>query len=279
MIRLAVALGLMFAAPAIAQTPETLEIRHVANMGVLVSQGERKVLFDAFGSQSYDTYRTPSEADLAAMIAGTGDFAGADLAVFSHRHGDHFDASDAADYLTARSGRVIAAPAQTLALIRAELERREAPGAWIPVGGDGIGFLCAASDCAAQAAGDAIAIGGRELFHMADIENLGVFLQIGDLKIMHLGDTQPRVADFSVLDGIETDVLLFPYWFAEMAEGRAQLQNRFRDARQIALHIPERVNHAQARAVFGEGGYLIEPGQTITIWDEGLPVRDEGSQR
>ena len=252
MIRFAGAiLGLLTLAPAQAQGPEPLEIRHIANMGVLVGQGEDKALFDPLGADSYGTYRVADDAERAAIIAGSGAFFGVDLAIFSHRHGDHFDADDALAFLRAGAERRIIAPDETLDLIRnAAAGSGDFLAAPTPLGA-GMGCLGAAAPCDAHAQGS---IEGAELFHMADVDNIGFLVMIGDYRVLHLGDTQPRVADFSVLDDFEVDVLLYPYWFAEMAEGRAQLEGRFADARQIALHIPERVSHDQARAVFGEGG-------------------------
>jgi L-ascorbate metabolism protein UlaG (beta-lactamase superfamily) len=254
-------LGLV-SAPAFAQidpADEPIEIRMIANMGVMISQGESKVLIDALFTDVYDgRFRVPTPEDREAMIHGHGEFEGVDAALFTHLHGDHFNADEVTALLTANSEALIAVSQQSADAITSigtvlNPERLSATGPWL--GAHNAYYLEAES----------FGISPRSLFHMRDVENIGYAVNFGETTFLHLGDTNPEQADFSVWDDVDIDVVLYPIWFAQSEAGQAALSGRWGNARHIALHIPAHISREQAVEFLGTEDVMVEAGERITV--------------
>lgn len=218
--------------------PDSVEIRLVANMGVLVSQGENKVLVDALFTDVYQgRFRIPTADDREAMIDGSGEFESVDALLFTHEHGDHFNAEEAGLALAANEGLVLMAPDS----VRAQLS---APAAHLP---------------------DGLEVRSVPMFHMEGLENHAFIIEMGDISVLHLGDTNPDGADFTALDGATVDVVLYPIWFAQSETGQAELNGRFTGARHIAVHVPAHITREQMGEYLGEGNSLVDPEDRIVI--------------
>ncbi|PIW31453.1 MAG: hypothetical protein COW29_01785 [Rhodobacterales bacterium CG15_BIG_FIL_POST_REV_8_21_14_020_59_13] len=250
--------ALLAATPAMASADVT--IRFIANEGVHISDGETGVLIDALTWNSYDgTYALPSDAARIAMIAGEAPYDDVVALLFTHIHGDHSDPDGGAEILNAQREMTLAASPQiTEAVINGgialgagaaerifpvELSAAE-PGPWAHPRFD--------------------FIEGGWLFHREGIDNITWHVEFGGISILHLGDTQPQMADFSVWEDTGFDVILYPYWFAQMEEGIAFLDSR-PDARAIAFHIPAAATPMTLRAGLGEREYLFGEGSEVVI--------------
>jgi L-ascorbate metabolism protein UlaG (beta-lactamase superfamily) len=103
------------------QTGETagpFTLTYVANMGVLVSSGETKVLVDALFDKPNPDYRAPAPEALDKIMKGVAPFDGVDLVLVTHNHPDHFDAGLAVRFLEARPEPVLMAPADAVEAMR-----------------------------------------------------------------------------------------------------------------------------------------------------------------
>ena len=243
-----------------AHADEPVELTFVANEGVMISQGETKVLIDALIWNSYDgTYALPSDATRAAMINGTAPFDGVDALLFTHIHGDHSDPAGAVEFLAANGDAVVAASAQITSEMAAQ-----------PGGSDAdIATRIITPPLTAERTGPEGVLqfpesAGAWLFHREGIDNITWRVEIGGVSVLHLGDTQPQQADFSTWDGVEFDVILYPYWFALMPQGQAFLASH-PDARAIAFHIPAATTELQIRQALGDAEYLHTEGQTLIL--------------
>lgn len=270
-----IAVALLAATPAIASADVT--IRFIANEGVHITNGETGVLIDALTWNSYDgTYALPSNEARAAMIAGDAPYNDVVALLFTHIHGDHFDPEGAAEFSNWHGRpRSILGPGQVYdAFLEADgnadrfhpheigeeecgfdgpRECRTSYGFYITVSHSGRPFMMRAE--------------ARPLFHRPDIENFTWHVELDGISILHLGDTQPQVADFTVWDDTEFDVILYPYWFAQMEEGVAFLDSR-PEARAIAFHLPAAATPLTIRAGLGEREYLFGEGRTVVIETE-----------
>ena len=228
------------ASAAIDAHAEPVEIRLVANMGVLISQGDSKVLVDALFTDVYEgRFRIPTTDDRQAIIDGAGEFAGLDALVFTHEHGDHFNANEVAAVRSAQAALPVFGPAQILGQV--DVAGTAAP---LPAG---------------------LSIEGYSTFHIEGTQNNAYVVSIGDTEVLHLGDTNPDEADFSVFDGLDIDVVLYPIWFVQSETAQAELTGRFADARQIAVHVPAHISNEQMIEYLGEGKSLVDPGDRIMI--------------
>ena len=83
---------LMLAPPAFADEP--VELTFIANEGVIIRHGDRAIAIDTPASNSYDgTFALPSAEILEAMTTGGDPVGELDWILFTHIHGDHFDAA------------------------------------------------------------------------------------------------------------------------------------------------------------------------------------------
>ena len=249
---------LFLAPPALADDP--VELTFIANEGVMIHQGETRVLIDALTWNSYDgTYALASDEARTAMINGLPPFDGIDALLFTHIHGDHSDASAAVEFLAGNPDAKVAASVQITAAMAA------APGGSDPdIAGRIVTVPLSADRVGPEAILQLPAVEGAWLFHREGVDNITWHLEIGGVSVLHLGDTQPQLADFSTWDGVAFDVILYPYWFALMPRGQAFLASR-PEARAIAFHIPAATTALQIRQALGEAEYLHTEGETLIL--------------
>ena len=70
------------------------EAFYMANEGVMVTDGDTKILFDPLYPESYGQYLLVPEQMREALFAGEAPFEDVDAIFVSHFHGDHFSAED-----------------------------------------------------------------------------------------------------------------------------------------------------------------------------------------
>lgn len=246
----------MFASDDAVLPPEPIEIRLVANMGVLISQGDSRALIDALFTDVYDgRFRVPTAQDRADMIAGSGEFEGATTLFFTHIHGDHFNAEEVFELVTRQGTGQVIGPPQLLRNLF------EAQGLALDV--TGLAPEPRFSEWDRERKG--FDMESRSTAHVEGIENLSYVLTFGDTRILHLGDTNPEETDFSVFDDLDIDVVLYPIWFVQSFAGQAILSERFGDARQIVVHVPANITQEMLTEYVGEGNSLVDPGDRIVI--------------
>lgn len=100
-------------------TTTTPGVTYVANEGFLLEQGGRKVLVDALFDGAYGNL-APSPELLEQMTAGRAPFAGVDLLLVTHPHGDHFNPRLVAAHLRASPRTRLIAHTQTVDQLRKE---------------------------------------------------------------------------------------------------------------------------------------------------------------
>lgn len=63
----------------------------LANAGIFIKVGEKRILIDALHNKGNNAFSSVSENVLEKVMNGEGDFAGIDIALFTHSHLDHYD--------------------------------------------------------------------------------------------------------------------------------------------------------------------------------------------
>ena len=95
-----------------------LELRYIANEGVLLSSGNQKVLVDALFSKPHPDYNAPAKTTLKKILAGQPPFDNVTLVLVTHNHRDHFEASLAAKFLENQPGSFLAAPVDAVMALK-----------------------------------------------------------------------------------------------------------------------------------------------------------------
>lgn len=212
-------------------------ITQLANEGVILSDGQTRIMIDGLVVDSYSVYGGLTPEAAAAFDAVSGPFQGIELALASHRHHDHNQPAHACRFLQNSEGTRFASSAQVLGLMREKCRafvtgsprvREIDPQYGSPV---------------ELAAGDAritvfpLSHGTRKY---ARIQNYGHLVEMGGLRVLHIGDAAMDPTDFerAGLSDQRLDVALIPFWFFQPGPGGEVVAQYLDAPLKIAVHIP-----------------------------------------
>lgn len=183
-------------------------VTYLASEAYLIDDGERAVLIDAFVPETYKIYEPLDAAGWKKMRDGAPLFDRVIAAVVTHQHRDHFQAEAAAAYLDAHPDVTLYGPPGILDALRAAGYTGERVVTALPEYGERMHH---------DAGGIGISL--LRLRHMpprdADVEHLGVLLEIGRRRVLHLGDAWPGEENFAPFDlpRDDIDLAIVPDWF------------------------------------------------------------------
>lgn len=267
------------------EKPDVAYGEYIANEGVLVVDGETKLLFDPLFHNGFNNYRVPSEEQRAAMLQGAAPFDGVDMVFISHAHGDHFSATDMLIWLNNHPDGTLVAPQQAMDQLKDEegwdeaLEER-----LIPIDLD-FGDKAVRLKMKRVLKDDgrketmSIAIDAVRIPHAGwpgrkEVQNIIYRVTLNDdATIMHLGDADPDDSHYAPYDEIwnkrQTDLGFPPYWFFSTPQTHAILKDRLNIKKSIGVHVPENVppGLAKAREEFGIS-FFSEPGEWHPVKEE-----------
>jgi L-ascorbate metabolism protein UlaG (beta-lactamase superfamily) len=216
-----------------------LELAYVANMGVLVTSGETKVLIDALFERPNPDYRAPAPETLDRIMKGAAPFDGVDLVLVTHDHPDHFDAGLAVRYLEAFPEAALLAPADAV-----EAMRGAAPD-WARIGPrvTAVGLKVGEKQSLNI---KGVAVTACRTLHSGDRDvpmNLMFLFELGGRGILHEGDPNGRCEIFQAfgLKDVRLDLAIVHYWYPLEPNCARFLQEDLK-ADHIALsHLPIRL--------------------------------------
>ena len=223
------------------------EALYLANEGILVRDGETKVLFDPLFENGFGQYQLMPERMQRDLLSGQPPFDNVDAVFVSHAHGDHFSARLILAYLRAQPVVVLYAPAQAVTALRA-------------AAGDGDQALFSRVTGIALDNSDDVLdfrVGDLSLrvFRVphsgwpdrrTDIENLVFQVTLKDgTTVAHFGDADANPRHFrataSLWDSMPTDLAVPPYWFLTSGGGKEILQEIVQADRAVGSHVPTSV--------------------------------------
>ncbi|MFT6779052.1 MAG: L-ascorbate metabolism protein UlaG (beta-lactamase superfamily) [Paraglaciecola sp.] len=199
---------------------------YVANEAVLITNGDKKVLFDPFFHQAFGTYQLVPEDIQNAIFNGSPPFDNLTAIVISHAHGDHFDADDVFKYLQKHPNTQLIAPQQAVTELIALAGANQVLSQV-----SSVKLVFNQAPKTLEVAGliiDAVRIPHAGWPGRAKIENL-VFRvtlksQDSSVTVMHMGDADPDDEHYLAYKDHwkkrVTDTAFPPYWFYFSAEGR-----------------------------------------------------------
>lgn len=219
-----------------AELQAEITITRVANAGVILSDGDARVMIDGMVVEPYAVYGGLPDSAAADFARASGDFSGIDLALVSHRHHEHNQPEYACRFLQNSPGTQFYSSEQVIGLVRefcrelttgsGRVHRIEPPY--------GQPHVIVRED---------IRVTVFPLSHgrhkYARIQNYGHLVEMGGLRVLHVGDAAMDPADFEQagLADIDIDVALIPWMFFQPGVG-ADLIARYMDAPlKIAVHV------------------------------------------
>ena len=227
-----------------------LTMTFLANEGVMLASGGKKVLIDALFVKYKTSFATPADSTQSALAAARAPFDGVDLVLATHRHGDHFHPSQVAAHLVANPRATLATSSQVIDSLRSRL----------PVGGP--------IDARILARTTAPGTRRREVINGIPVEFLGVshggsgpqytqiehlvyIVELGGKRVLHVGDailSDENVRAFR-LDTAQIDVALVPTWVATGQSSRQAIERWVKPKQVVAFHVSEGDGERASREV------------------------------
>jgi pimeloyl-ACP methyl ester carboxylesterase/L-ascorbate metabolism protein UlaG (beta-lactamase superfamily) len=262
--------------PRLGNAQKPMDLVYVANSGVLVSCGGKKVLIDALFDKPNPEYRAPSTEVLEKIIKGRPPFDGVDLVLVTHNHPDHFAASVAARFMEAHPEMPLVAPVDAVAALRktapdwAKFEARVVPidlkvGEKRPLVIKGIPVTAF-----------------RTLHGTADSPmNLMYLFDLGGRLVFHEGDSPGKPEEYRAfgLGGEHLDLALVHYWFPLEPNISAFFQKELKVDHIGLTHLPIRLEGDAPGKIdlvkkYYPDLFLLLPGMPARMFS--APDREQG---
>jgi L-ascorbate metabolism protein UlaG (beta-lactamase superfamily) len=219
-------------------------VTYVANEAVLITNGDKKVLFDPFFHKAFGIYQLVPEDTQQAIFNGAPPFDNLTAIVISHAHGDHFAADDVLEYLLKYPDTQLIAPQQAVT----ELSVLVGANHILPQV-TSVQLAFNQTPKSLEVAGlliDAVRIPHAGWPGRANIENLVFRVTLKNqgtsVTVMHMGDADPNDEHYlPYKDHWQkriSDTALPPYWFYSSAEGRDILTDILNVKQSIGIHVP-----------------------------------------
>ncbi len=218
---------------------EPIELTYVANMGVLVSAGDTKVLIDALFDKPNPDYRAPAPETLDKIMKGEAPFDGVDLVLVTHDHPDHFSAGLAVRFLEAVPEAALLAPTDAV-----EAMRRTAPD-WARIGPRVTAVGLKVGEQRRQDV-KGIPVTACRTLHSGDGDspmNLMYDLDIDGRRVWHEGDPNGRCDVFQAfgLKDARLDLAIVHYWYPLEPNCARFLQEDLKVGHIALGHLPIRL--------------------------------------
>lgn len=224
-------------APRPRQLPAATSITFLANEGVLLSDGGRKVLIDALFGDYGPAFARPADSTQRQLEQARPPFDAVHVVLVTHRHGDHFGAREMALHLQSDPTATLVAPAQVIDSLQQYLPARQLPQARLR--GTTVAEGTRRRETINGVTIDLLGIphGGGRLRRQP--EHLGYLVDIGGRRILHLGDSGTDEDAFAALrlDTARIDIALLADWMVDGAEGRGLIARYIKPREIVAIHL------------------------------------------
>ena len=277
-----ITMGVSFA-KAPESTSPVASAQYMANEGLMVVQGETKVVFDPLFRNSFGQYQLLPKEMEEALFAGEVPFDGIDAVFISHYHGDHFSPDDVLRLLKEQPGIQLYAPAQavngmrSVAGINDEIifERVTA-------------IELAYKDAPVTLQMDGLLIEAVRIPHSGwpngrlDVENISWRVTLNETTtVLHMGDADPNDVHFArdedYWDKRHTHMAFPPYWFFTTRQGPGILGNRIKPGHSVGVHVPVSIprNPSRRPQELRSVDLFTEPGEERAILPAGSLVAED----
>ena len=247
--------------------------QYMANEGLMVVQGDTKVVFDPLFRNSYGQYQLLPKEMEDALFSGQPPFDGIDAVFVSHYHGDHFSPADILRLLKEQQGIHLYAPVQAVNGLRSVsgtndekiFERVTA-------------VELAYKDTPVTLEMEGLLIEAVRIPHSGwpngrlDVENISWRVTLNETTtILHMGDADPNdvhfARDAAYWDKRHTHMAFPPYWFFTTSQGPGILGNRIKPDHSVGVHVPVSIpkNPSLRPQELRDVDLFTEPGESRDI--------------
>jgi L-ascorbate metabolism protein UlaG (beta-lactamase superfamily) len=236
-------------APASATTTEGVTITFLANEGVMLSSGGKKVLIDALFLKYGPEFPMPADSTHQALQRARPPFDDVAVILATHRHGDHFHPAPVAAHLRANPRATFLTSQQVIDSVRGHAPARDIPASR---------FMARTTKVGARQRQvvngitvEMLGIPHGGLRNRLLIEHLAYLVEIGGRRVLHVGDASfsDDVLSPFRLDTARIDVALLPTWIITSEDGKRLIDRWIKPRQVVAIHVSEGDGDAVSRAV------------------------------
>lgn len=225
--------------PALAEMPREVEVTFLANDGFHLRSGPYNVLIDAFLRDPYGVYSALPVETFRALALAKPPYDGQAIALVSHAHPDHVQFRVLERFLENNPQALMVASGQVLGAFRESakdfkaIESRITPVRYRPAMADKLVLI-----------EDQMSITFLPMRHVGntnlDVHNLGHLIEMGGLKVLHVGDADPEPDNFRPysLAQANIDVAIVPFWYFGSEAAVQVLRDEIHARHVIAAHVP-----------------------------------------
>ena len=214
-----------------------ITLTKLANEGVIISAGETRVMIDGMVIEPYSVYGGLPAAAKTQYFQASGDFAGIDLALVSHRHHEHNQPEYACTFLQASPATELHTSGQVIGLIREKCRSFISGNPRVHEIDPQYGDPRVIEVPGARVTAFRLSHGTRK---KARIQNFGHLVEIGGMTVLHIGDAAMQPDDFerAGLGQSTPDIAMIPFLFFQPGPGAALIETYLDAPVKIAVHIP-----------------------------------------
>ena len=218
----------------------------LANEGVMLSSGGKKVLIDALFLKYERGYAVPADSTLASLQQARRPFDSVNLVLVTHRHGDHFHPMPVTAHLRANTRATLVTSKQVIDSLRGYAPARSLPAERLMAG-----TLRPGARRRENIGGIQVELLGLPHGGHPRVEHLGYIVELGGRRVLHVGDTDFSEETFAPfrLDTARIDVALLPYWAVTNRKSRQVIERWIRPRQVLAFHVGTREGDEVTRDV------------------------------
>lgn len=214
-----------------------VNITYIANEGVLIHSGDKKVIIDGLFDDYYDAYLSPDLALRQNMYNGQAPFDQVDLVLATHIHRDHFESKIAGKFLLEHQESKFLSSKQ----IHDDLKEKYSAFKSIEKQ-----IISHKRDVyIVKEVVNEIPVMTFFIYHSGGqrnrgIENMGFIITLNGKRVLHLGDSDMDIERFKSLDlkQYNIDIALVPYWYLSDDKGTQILSELIAPKHLIGIHFP-----------------------------------------
>jgi L-ascorbate metabolism protein UlaG (beta-lactamase superfamily) len=240
-----------------------IELRYVANAGILVSLEGRRFLIDAPIREGIAPYATSPDDERKLLEEARAPYDSVDAILVTHWHEDHFSPEAVAAHITRNARAVLISSAEVVDRVRAVAPNLDAARlrAVIPPPGE-----------SQQVDVGGVPVRVLRIRHNPTrrLPEQHVGFLIGTAQpVLHVGDADPTAANFALLRSLPgVDLALLPFWYVQGETSRHMVAESIKPKRIVGMHLPPSEWPAVSEKMREAGVHVVlprDPGTAVAL--------------